>query len=131
MLVKDAIAEAAALTGQVVTQATALRWLSELDGKIAFDVYGADAWAPYTDADTGAELIVDFPWDGQIYVPYLEAMTYYSTGEYDRYENAKQMYETALWDFRKYLNRNHVPVRKCRREAAQCPIMSTECPLQL
>ena len=129
MTIAEAMAEAKKLTGSIIEDDTLLRWLSELDGKIAFDVYGADAWSPYRIDETGDELLVDFPWDGRIYVPYLEAMTFYETGEYDRYENAKAMYESALWEYRRYYARTHAPINKCltrclRREATQ------ECPLQ-
>lgn len=122
MRISEAINAAVALTGQAVDTETMIRWLSELDGKIAFDVFGADAWSPYTESETDADLLVDFPWDGRIYVPYLESMTYYSNGEYDRYENAKAMYESALLEFRKYYNRTHAPENNCRREAVFCPL---------
>lgn len=128
MKISEAIAEAKKLTGAIIEDNTMIRWLSELDGKIAFDVYGADAWAPYNAADINDDLLVSYPWDGQIYVPYLESMTFYETSEYDRYENSQKMYETALWEFRRYLNRTHWPIKKCkhicyRKEAPQ------ECPL--
>lgn len=128
MTIAQAMSEAKKLTGAVVDDDTLLRWLSELDGKIAFDVFGADGWSPYRSDETGDDLLVDYPWDGQIYVPYLEAMTYYETAEYERYANAKSMYETALWDFRKFYNRNHWPIAKCltrcnnRREETFCPL---------
>ena len=115
MTITEAINAAKSMTGAVVDNATYLRWLSELDGKIAFDVFGADSWLPYTNSDMSTELEVDYPWDG-FYVPYLEAMTYYTSGEYDRYENAKTMFEKKYWDFRHYLRRTHPELRPCRCE---------------
>ena len=128
MTIAEAMAEARKLTGAIIDNYTLRRWLSELDGKIAFDVYGADSWAPYKAEDDNDDLLVDYPWDGQIYVPYLEAMTFYETSEYDRYESAKSMYETALWEFRKYLNRTHWPIKKCKHICYREEVVQ-ECPL--
>ena len=105
MLISQALAAAGALTGQAIDAATAVRWLSELDGRLALELYGADAFTPYDpDADTGAELLVPFPWDG-LYVHHLEALTYFTDGEYDRYEPARALAEQVLADFRAYLRR--------------------------
>ena len=105
MLISDALASASALTGQAIAEADAVRWLSELDGRLAFELYRADAWTPYDPAsDLDSELLVPFPWDG-LYVHHLEAMTYYTNGEYDRYEPARAMSERTLTDFRHFLQR--------------------------
>ena len=42
MLISEALAHAAALTGQALP-ASAVRWLSELDGRLAFELYRAEA----------------------------------------------------------------------------------------
>lgn len=113
MKISEAIEQAKTLCGGVGDDAILLRWLSELDGKLAFDFYKADAWLPYTDDDLDSELMVPFPWDGAIYVPHLEAMTYYSRGEYDKYENAREMSERGIWDFRQHVRREHPPLCPC------------------
>ena len=112
MLISEAVSNAAALTGQVVDTAVLVRWLSELDGRLAFEFYRAEAWTPYDPvADLGAEMLVPFPWDG-LYVHHLEAMTYFTDGEYDRYENARAMSEKTLGDFRRFMQRTQaVPCR--------------------
>ena len=98
------------MTGTVVDDAALCRWLSELDGRLAFEFYKADAWLPYTvEDDKNCELLVPFPWDG-LYIHHLEAMTYYTNGEYDRYKNAMAMSEKVLDDYRKFVVRMHVPV---------------------
>ena len=51
MTVAQAMANAQAVTGQVFDAATLRRWLSELDGQIALDLYRADAWTPYSADD--------------------------------------------------------------------------------
>ncbi|MBO7670126.1 MAG: hypothetical protein J6S60_06005 [Oscillospiraceae bacterium] len=112
MLISEAISNVTALTGQVVENSTLVRWLSEIDGKLAFEFYRADAWTPYDPtADLGAELLVPFPWDG-LYVHHLEAMTYFTNGEYDRYENARAMCEKKLDEFRHFMQRTQsIPCR--------------------
>ena len=122
MLISEAIAETRALTGNAAETDVLVRWLSELDGRLAFEFYKTDAWLPYSPGDSsaeppdtgdlGSELLVPFPWDGGVYVHHLEAMTYYSNGEYDRYENSRAMSEKTLDDFRKFMQRTHSPVCK-------------------
>ena len=105
MLISTALAHARGLTGQSVDDAEAVRWLSEADGRIALELYRADAWTPYDPvADRDAELLLPFPWDGY-YVHHLEAMTYYANGEYDRYEPARAMAEAVLADVRAFCRR--------------------------
>lgn len=119
MLISEAIAQAAALTGQVVANATLVRWLSELDGRLAFEFYRADAWTPYDPTDDlSCELLVPFPWDG-LYIHHLAAQTYFANGEYDRYENERVMGEKTLSDFRSFMQRTQS--RRCG-----CPGFPTE-----
>ncbi len=107
MTINEIIAQAQTLSGVSVPDATLLRWISDLDGQLAFAYFGVDGWiAPYSEDDLDVPALIEPPWDETIYVPYLEAMTYYTTGEYDRYENAKAMYEEKLLEFKKYLNRS-------------------------
>ncbi len=113
MLISEAVARAAALTGQALDQTAALNWLSELDGRICLEALGTDAPEPYTAGDLSAPLAVGHPWDA-LYVPYLEAMTCYAAGEYDRYQNARAMFEKKYRDFRSYL-------RRTRPERMPCP----------
>ena len=105
MTISEALAHAAALTGQTVSAAEGVRWLSELDGRLALELGRADAWTPYDPADDQeTPLLAPHPWDG-FYVHHLEAMTYYTNGEYDRYEPARAMCRRALDDWRHYLRR--------------------------
>lgn len=105
MLVSEAIAAVQAITGKAATTSTLVRWLSEFDGKLAFETYRVPEWRPYDPTDDqSTELLIPYPWDG-VYVHHLEAMTYYTNGEYDRYENARTMTERALSEFKAYLMR--------------------------
>lgn len=105
MTIQQAINNAKALTGQVVENATQVRWLSQLDGQLALTFYRAESWDPYDPTDDlTTTLLVPFPWD-ELYVTHLAAMTYFTNGEYDRYENERTMSEKTLADFRAYMQR--------------------------
>ena len=112
MTISDAISHAEALTGQVADNATLVRWLSELDGQLALTFYRAPEWEPYDPVDDlTKDLLVPFPWDG-LYVNHLAAMTYFSDGEYDRYEPERVMSEKTLADYRAFMQRTQA--RPCR-----------------
>ena len=104
MTINDAVSMANSVTGQETDTALLVRWLSELDGQIAFKLYRDETFEPYDPADLTTELLVPFPHDG-IYRHHLEAMVYFANGEYDRYENARQMREKKLADFRSWMQR--------------------------
>ena len=113
MLISEAITYCEYMTGQVVASEQLVRWLSELDGRLAFEFYRTGEWAPYDPTDdTGAELLVPFPWDG-LYVHHLAAKTYFSNGEYDRYENERVMSEQTLADFRSFMQRTQAALCGC------------------
>ena len=112
MTVTQAITRSAALTGQALSGDAPVRWLSELDGQLALTFYRADGWTPYDPTgDLDTALLVPHPWDG-LYIHRLAAMTYFTNGEYDRYENERVMCEKTLADFRAYMQRSHA--RKCQ-----------------
>lgn len=107
MTINEIIEQAKTLSGVSVPDETLLRWISDLDGRLAIDYFGVDGYIlPYEESDMDSSALIEPPWDEGIYVPYLESMTYYTTGEYDRYENAKAMHEARLLEFKKYLNRS-------------------------
>ena len=113
MLISEAIAQCTALTGQVVANSVLVRWLSELDGRLAIEFYRTDAWTPYDPTDDlSCELLVQYPWDG-IYIHHLAAQTYFSNGEYDRYENERVMSEKVLTDFRAFMQRTQSRLCGC------------------
>jgi len=109
MTIKSLIDQAFELAGSSVSQATALTWFNELEGQIALEWIGMDAWMPYTEDDLDAEPLIGEPWGRGIYEPYVEAMIYYAHGEIERYENAKTMHEQNYLDFRKHVRRTHKP----------------------
>lgn len=110
MKIKDAISNTRALSGNAVDDNTLCRWLSELDGRLMLDFYKGSEWMSYSlPQDEDHELLVPFPWD-ELYVHYLEAMVYYSNGEFDRYRNSYEMFNKKELDYRQWYARNQLPI---------------------
>ena len=131
MLISQAIAQARALTGQAPETEVLVRWLSELDGRLALEFFRAEAFRPYDPTpDTGdleSDLLVPFPWDGGVYVHHLEAMVYFTCGEYERCENARAVSEAAIADYRKFLQRCCAPGGKAHvRGGGKGPTVAPE-----
>ena len=106
MTIQEALDAANNLTGAIIDEDTMIRWLSDVDGQLTVDFYKQYNWDKYTSNDTDRELLVPHPWD-ELYVHYLAAMTYYTNGAYDRYNNAMMMYNNGLNQYRKFYRRTH------------------------
>lgn len=108
MTIQEAIAKSTALTtGTSITGADMVRWLSEYDGKLAREFFKKTDWTAYNAAnDQNKALIVLQPWDG-LYVHLLEKMVYYTTGEYQRSENARAMEARMLAEFKAWVMRTY------------------------
>ncbi len=95
-----------------------IKWLSILDGIIKTEVIdkheGGDAvtFTEYGDeTELTRELLVPAPYD-EIYIHWLEARIDYTNGEYDKYENSMEMYNTAYSAYANHYNRTHMPLGK-------------------
>jgi hypothetical protein len=95
-----------------------IKWLSILDGIIKSEVIdkheGGEAvtFEGYEDdAQLATEMLVPAPYD-EIYIHWLEARIDYTNGEYDKYENSMEMYNTAYASYANYYNRTHMPLGK-------------------
>ena len=111
MKLTDAISQAVLLTGAAVDQSVMCRWLSELDGKLSLTLYKTDAIINYQmpgEDEESPALLVPYPWDG-MYIHYLEAMCYYTTGDFGRYQNSMAMYNQGEKAFREWCIRMHYP----------------------
>ena len=80
-----------------------VRWIAELDGRIALDVMLMDvseaAQLNYTEADLHKkEPLISFPHD-DIYVYWLEAKIDEQNGEYNKYQNAMELYNAYYESF--------------------------------
>lgn len=124
MKIREAISQVRELSGNAVADSMLVRWLSELDGRLMLDFYKGDGWASYAlPQDEEHELLVPFPWD-QLYVHYLEAMVYYSNGEFERYRNSYEMYNKKELDYRQWYARNQLPITLEALVSRPCSIVA-------
>lgn len=121
MKIVEAINKIDSLMHNTYGQEDKVAWLSELDSdvkRLIIDTHeGAEAvtFTGYDDStDLQTELLIPSPFDS-VYLRWLEAQIHYHNGEYDRYNNAIVMYNTAFDAFAAYYNRTHKPVSRGRR----------------
>ena len=95
-----------------------VKWLSRVDWMVKKHVIdtheGAEdvTFTGYDDlTDLNTELLVPAPHD-ELYLRWMEAQIHYHNGEYGKYNNAVEMFNTAFEDYRKYYNRTHMPKGK-------------------
>lgn len=123
MTISEAISQTRKLSGNAVDDNIMCRWLSELDGRLMLDFYKGGEWMSYSlPDDEDHELLVPFPWD-ELYVHYLEAMVYYSNGEFERYRNSYEMYNKKELDFRQWYARTHVPITLDMLQKRDCTVV--------
>ena len=111
MTIIDAINRIDSLKPNGYTQSDKVKWLGGLDGRIhaeVIDLYeGGAEYAEYTDeTPITKELLVKSPYD-EVYLYWLEAQIDYWNGEYAKYNNSMDMFNTAYDAFAKHYNRTH------------------------
>ena len=106
------------LNHNTYTQTDKVQWLSRVDWMVKKHIIdtheGADevSFSGYEDnTDLQKELLVPAPHD-ELYLRWMEAQIHYHNGEYDKYNNAIDMFNTAYEDYKKYYNRTHMPKGK-------------------
>ena len=121
MKIVEAINKIDSLMHNTYNEQDKVAWLSELDSDVKQHIIdtheGAEAvtFTGYDDnTDLQTELLVPAPFDS-VYLRWLEAQIHYHNGEYDRYNNAIVLYNTAFGAFADYYNRTHRPVSHGRR----------------
>lgn len=121
MKIVEAINKIDSLMHNTYNEQDKVAWLSELDSDVKQHIIdtheGAEAvtFTGYDDnTDLQTELLVPAPFDS-VYLRWLEAQIHYHNGEYDRYNNAIILYNTAFDAFASYYNRTHRPVSHGRR----------------
>ena len=95
------------------------RWLSFLDMMIINDVLKThedydekyDLFEGYTTENLGIKLIVDEPYD-QMYLEFLKMKIDEENGETARYNNTSTMFNSYLTMFKKWYNKNHLPLQE-------------------
>ena len=121
MKIIDAISRLDALKFNTYSQNDKVEWLSRLDSMVKKQIIdtheGAEtiSFGGYTaDTPTDTILLVPAPYD-EIYLRWMEAQIDYHNGEYDKYNNAIIMFNTAFEAYQKYYNSAHKPVQRGRR----------------
>ena len=118
MTIIEAINQIDSLKHNTYTQSDTVAWLSRLDSMVKKHIIdtheGADevAFTGYDDStDLQTELLVLEPYD-EVYLRWMEAQIDYHNGEYERYNNAIDMFNTAFEGYKNYYNRTHMPKGK-------------------
>lgn len=121
MKIIEAINRLDALKFNTYTQSDKVEWLSRLDNMVKKHIIdtheGADdiIFSGYDDStDLNTELLVPVPHD-EMYLRWMEAQIDYHNGEYDKYNNAIIMFNTAYEAYQAFYSREHLPVIRGRR----------------
>ena len=96
-------------------QSEKIKWLSTLDERIVNDIIATHEGSEgivhnkYTeDTSLTTELLAKSPYD-EMYLYWLEAQIDYWNGEYPRYNNSIEMFNTAYEAFANNYNRTYMP----------------------
>jgi hypothetical protein len=118
MTIIEAIHKIDDLKHNTYSQENKVKWLSNLDSMVKRHVIDTHeggegvAFSGY-DENTGndTELLIPEPYE-ECYLLYLEAQIDYHNGEYGRYNNAIERFNTVWNSFQNWYNRTHMPKGK-------------------
>jgi hypothetical protein len=115
MKIIEAINRIDALKYNTYSQADKVQWLSRVDGMIKrhiIDTHEGSEDVTFTgyndDTDLQTELLAPAPYD-ELYLRWMETMIDFHNGEYGKYNNAVDMFNTSYESFQNYYNRTHMP----------------------
>ena len=118
MIIMDVISRINILKPNSYDQREKIKWLSTLDERIMNDIIAThdganvESFNGYTDeTPLTTELLVYSPYD-EMYLYWLEAQIDYWNGEYAKYNNSIDMFNTAYTAFANHYNRTHKPKGK-------------------
>ena len=121
MKIIEAITRLDSLKFNTYTQEDKVEWLSRLDSMVKKNIIdtheGAEGviFSGYDEnTNLQTELMVPVPYD-EMYLRWLEAQIDYHNGEYDKYNNAIIMFNTAFEAYQAFYTRNHLPLIRGRR----------------
>ena len=121
MTIIEAISQIDDRKHNTYSQADKIGWLSKMDSmvkRLVIDTHeGAeDVYFGGYEEDTDLEtvLLVPEPYD-EAYLRWLEAQIDYANGEYEKYNNSAEAYNTLWQEFQNYYNRTHMPKGKKMR----------------
>ena len=118
MTIIEAINRIDALMHNTYTQIDKVLWLSTLDSMVKkhiIDTHEGGEDVTFTGYDDTTniqtELLMPAPYD-EAYLRWIEAQIHYNNGEYEKYNNAIEMFSTPYTGYQNYYNRTHMPVGK-------------------
>lgn len=120
MTIIEAISRIDSLKHNTYTQSDKVTWLSRLDAMVKqhiIDTHEGDdvTFTGYDDStDLQTELLIPAPYD-EVYLRWMEAQIDYHNGEYEKYNNAIEMFNTDYVGYQNYYNRTHMPKGKSNK----------------
>ena len=115
MTIMDAINRIDILKPNRYEQSEKMKWLSTLDSRINSEIFAMHegdegaSFKGYTEETAlTTELLVHSPYD-EMYLYWLEAQIDYWNGEYAKYNNSIEMFNTAYTAYSNHYNRTHMP----------------------
>lgn len=114
MTISDAITMVDALRPNQYSKGMKIRWLSRLDGMIWQEVIrtregGAETFDGYSSAELESkEMLVEAPYDEDVYNNYLQAMIDRENGEAGKYSQSITLFNAAFVRWRNWYNREHM-----------------------
>ena len=121
MTIREAIFMLDALIFNTYSNDDKIRWLSSLDTAVKQQIIKTHeggqnvVFTGYTpDTPDTTVLLVPSPYD-EVYLKWMEAQIHYHNGEYDKFNAAIIMYNSAFDAYASYYNKHHMPIQKCNR----------------
>ena len=121
MTIREAINRLDALIFNTYTNDDKVHWLSLLDTRVKQQIVDTHEggqhviFSGYTsETPDTTVLLVPAPYD-EVYLRWMEAQIHYHNGEYDKYNAAIILYNTAFDAYAGYYNKYHMPIRKHNR----------------
>lgn len=115
MKICEAVSRLDALKHNTYTPEDKVSWLSRLDAMVKKHIIdtheGADqvTFTGYdANTDINTVLLIPEPYD-EAYLRWMEAQIDYHNGEYSKYNNSIELFNTAYKAYQDYYNRTHMP----------------------
>ena len=104
MTLADVITRVDEIKPNAFSNDTKTAWINEVEGMVQTEIFLINpvdvVQYNYTD-DKDKTLLVDPPHD-KLYCPYLEARIDYASGEYNKYQNTMQMFDSFYGEFMRW-----------------------------
>ena len=115
MKINEAINKIDDLKHNTYSQEDKVGWLSRLDfmvKRLLIDTHEGGEGVTFTgytpDTDPDTEMLIPEPFD-EAYLRWLEAQIDFTNGEYAKYNNSIEMFNTVWQNYQNYYNRTHLP----------------------